>query len=134
MAIDAIVANMDHVWSALADRRDPVVRSEQGDALKRLLQRIKDDGYPLLLMSDMNAENLNSVISDALGEDGVTWFSAILASEPRSNRFAVAVHTLETSPHRVMALGSTEHDLEEARTFGIAHCVHLNEALRHASP
>ncbi|HXZ07126.1 MAG TPA: hypothetical protein VEI25_03625 [Paraburkholderia sp.] len=134
MAIDAIVANMDQVWSTLAAGQDPAQRNEQGDALKRLLQRIRDDGYPLLLLSDMNAENLNSVISDALGEDGITWFSAILASQPHSDRYAVAVHTLETPPHRVMALGSSEHELAEARTFGIGHCVHLNEALLHASP
>ncbi|RZF23881.1 hypothetical protein EVC45_41855 [Paraburkholderia sp. UYCP14C] len=134
MAIDAIVANMDHAWSALAAPRDPAERNEQGDAIKGLLQRIRDDGYPLLLVSDMNAESLNSVISDALGEDGITWFSAILASQPCSDRYAIAVHTLETSPHRVMALGSSEHELAEARAFGIAHCVHLNDALLHASP
>ncbi|MFL9935236.1 hypothetical protein P0D88_40425 [Paraburkholderia sp. RL18-103-BIB-C] len=134
MAIDAIVANMDHVWSAFDDRHDSEDRSKQGDALKRLLQRIQDDGYPLLLMSDLNAETLNSAINAALGQDGITWFSAILSSQSRTDRLAVAVHTLETSPHRVMALGSSEHDLEEARAFGIAHCVHLKEALRHASP
>jgi hypothetical protein len=134
MAIDAIVANMDHVWSAFNDRQNSEDRNKQGDALKRLLQRIQDDGYPLLLMSDLNAENLNSAISAALGQDGITWFSAILSSQSRTDRFAVAVHTLGTSPHRVMALGSSEHELEEARTFGIAHCAHLSEALRHASP
>ena len=134
MAIDAIVANMDHVWSAQAAPRDPAQLNEQGDALKRLLQRIRDDGYPLLLVSDMNAESLNSAISNTLGEDGITWFSAILASQSCSDRYALAVHTLETSPHRLMALGSSEHDLEEARAFGITHCVDLNDALLHASP
>jgi hypothetical protein len=33
-----------------------------------------------------------------------------------------------------MALGSSEHELAEARAVGIAHCVHLNDALLHASP
>jgi phosphoglycolate phosphatase-like HAD superfamily hydrolase len=134
MAIDAIVANMDHVWLAFNDAQDDDNSERQSDDLKRLLQRIRNDGYPLLLMSDLSAENLYSAINAALGQDGVTWFSAILASRSHTDRFAVAVRTLETSPHRVMALGGSEHELEEARTFGIAHCVHFTEALRHASP
>lgn len=133
MAIDAIVANMDHIWSAFDGKQDSEESSKQSDSLKRLLQRIQDDGYPLLLMSDLDAENLNRAISAALGRDGLMFFSAVLSSQSRTNRFAVAVRTLDTSPHRVMALGGTERELEEARTFGIAHCVHLKEALRQAS-
>lgn len=133
MAIDAIVANMDHVWSTFEDTQNTEDRSERGDALKRLLQRIQEEGYPLLLMSDLKAENLNSAINAALGRDGTNWFSAILSSQSRTDRFAVALHTLETLPHRVMALGSSEDELEEARMFGIAHCVQLSEALHHTA-
>jgi hypothetical protein len=131
MAIDAIVASMDHVWSAMDDGQDREAGCEQRSALKHLLQRLKDDGYPLLLMSDLNAEHLNSAISSALGEDGVTYFSAILSSPAETDRYAVALRTLETSPHRVLALGSSDHELHEARTFGIDRCVRLSDALTH---
>lgn len=131
MAIDAIVANMDHLWSAIDDGEDREAGCEQRSALKYLLQRFRDDGYPLLLMSNLNAGRLNSAINSALGQDGVTYFSAILSSPARTNRYALALHTLEASPHRVIALGSSDHELQEARTFGIDRCVHLNDALTH---
>jgi hypothetical protein len=131
MAIDAIVANMDQVWSAYEDDADK--RRERYSALKQLVQRIHDDGYPLLLVSDLDAANLNSAISAALGEDGITYFSSILASQPRTDRYALALHTLETPAHRVMALGSSEQALQEARSFGIARCLHLNDVLHETS-
>jgi hypothetical protein len=84
-------------------------------------------------MSDLNAEHLNQAVSEALGEDGITRFSAILSSQRDQDRYAVALHTLETPAHRVMALGSSEQDLQEARASGITRCVHVSEALRHAS-
>jgi hypothetical protein len=133
MAIDAIVANMDQVWSAMDDEQAPEARSEQRSALKHLLQRFRDGGYPLLLLSDLNAEYLNSAIGSALGRDGVMYFSAILSSQAVMDRYAVALHTLETLPHRVMALVSSEHELEEARNFGISRCVHLDDALSHGT-
>jgi hypothetical protein len=134
MAIDAVVANMDHVWSAIDGGQHREPGYEQRGELKHLLQRFKDEGYPLLLMSNLNAEHLNSAISSALGQDGVTYFAAILSSPAGADRYAVALHTLETSPHRVIALGSSDHELQEARTFGIDRCVHLNDALTHLSP
>jgi len=129
MAIDAILANMDNVWSAIDDGQDTEASHEQCRALKQLLQRLRDDGYPLLLMSDLSAEYLNGAIGSALGQDGLTYFSAILSSQAFADRYAVALRTLETAPHRVIALGSSEREFQEARTFGIARCVHLNDAL-----
>ncbi|MEM5439428.1 hypothetical protein [Paraburkholderia diazotrophica] len=129
MAIDAIVANMDDVWSTMDDSPDSEAGREQRTALKQLLQRIRDDGYPLLLMSNLSAEYLNRAIGSALGQDGVTYFSAILSSQEFTDRYAIALHTLETAPHRVIALGSSGKELQEARTFGIARWIHLNEAL-----
>jgi FMN phosphatase YigB (HAD superfamily) len=130
MAIDAVLANMDDVWSTKDDDQDSEGGYERSVALKQLLQRLRDDGYPLLLISDLSAEYLNSAIGSTLGQDGVTYFSAILSSQNSSDRYAVALHTLETAPHRVIALGSSEREFQEARTFGIARCVHLNDALR----
>ncbi|WP_434667035.1 hypothetical protein P5W99_38100 [Paraburkholderia sp. A3BS-1L] len=129
MAIDAIVANMDHVWSAIHDGQDSETTNEQRTAIKHLLQRFRDDGYPLLLMSEMDAGHLNSAISSTLGQDGVMYFSAILSSKPGAERYAVALHTLETPPYRVMALSSSERELQEARSFGIARCLYLEDAL-----
>ncbi|MFT0172646.1 hypothetical protein ACLKMY_27190 [Paraburkholderia mimosarum] len=80
MAIDAIVANMDQVWSATGDGHNREAGTKQRCALTYLLQRCKEGGYRLLLMSDLNAEQLNSAISSALRHDGVTYFSAILSS------------------------------------------------------
>ncbi|WP_321936345.1 hypothetical protein [Paraburkholderia sp. J8-2] len=128
MSIDAILANMDHVWLEIEDDLDNAAGRAKQRALRQLLQCIRDEGYPLLLLSNLSAEHLNSAIGSALGENGLTYFSAILSSE-LVDRYAVALYTLQTAPDRVIAVGSTELELQEARSFGIARCVHLDDAL-----
>ncbi|KAK44010.1 hypothetical protein BG58_28145 [Caballeronia jiangsuensis] len=130
MAIDAIVANMDPVWTSTVEDTKPAVRYEQSAALKRFLQSVRDDGYPLLLMSELNAETLNDAISETLGDDGITYFSSILSSSACISRYEVALHTLATPAHRVVAVGVDEREMEEARNSGITQCVPLSDALR----
>jgi hypothetical protein len=133
MAINAIVANMDTVWAATGKGpRQEVTRDERA-ALKRFLESVRDDGYPLLLMSELNAASLNNAISETLGDDGITYFSAILSSSACGTRYAVALHTLATPAHRVAAVGVDERGLEEARSSGITRCVPLSDALRRGS-
>jgi hypothetical protein len=136
MTIDAIVANMDHVWSNVDDNVVSTDASECGDALKRFLQGIKDDGYPILLVSNLSAATLNDAINATLGRDGIAYFSAILSAQSLNDRYALALHTLETGAHRVMAVASSESELQEARAFGFASCIHINDAMRRppASP
>jgi hypothetical protein len=45
----------------------------------------------------------------------------------------VALHTLATPAHRVVAVGADERGLEEARSSGITRCVPLSDALRSGS-
>jgi hypothetical protein len=129
MTIDAIVANMDSVWTGM----EPATKHAQGAALRRFLQSARDDGYPLLLMSELNAASLNDAISETLGDDGITYFSAILSSRACGTRYAVALHTLATPAHRVVAVGADERGLEEARSSGITQYVPLSDALRRGS-
>jgi len=129
MAIDAIVANMDPVWTCTGEEAKPAAKHE----LKRFLQGVRDDGYPLLLMSELNAASLNHAIGETLGDDGITYFSAILSSSACGTRYAVALHTLATPAHRVVAVGADERGLEEARSSGITRCVPLSDALRRGS-
>ena len=133
MAIDAIVANMDSVWTDAGADTQPAVKHEQNTALKRFLQNVRDDGYPLLLMSELSAASLNDAISETLGDDGITYFSAILSSSACGSRYAVALHTLATPAHRVVAVGADESGLEEARSSGITQCMPLSDALRNGS-
>jgi hypothetical protein len=123
MAIEAIVANMDPVWNARS--------ANSNAALKRFLQSVRDDGYPLLLVSDLSAASLNDAITEQLGDEGISYFSSILASASSESRYATALHTLATPAHRVVAVGAEEHGFEEARGSGITQCVALNDALRH---
>jgi hypothetical protein len=132
MAIDAIVANMDSVWTA--GGRDTKQSAHVHDAsLKRFLQTMRDDGYPLALVSDLDAARLNDAIADKLGDEGVTYFSSILSSGASESRYAMALHTLATPAHRVVAVSAGEGGFEEARSSGITQCVALRDALRHAS-
>jgi hypothetical protein len=129
MAIEAIVANMDAVWTGSGTNTQTVAKH----ALKRFLQSVQDDGYPLLLVSDLNAASLNDAIADTLGDEGITYFSSILSSSAYTSRYAVALHTLATPADRVVALSAEEHGFEEARNSGITQCVALSDALRHGS-
>ena len=133
MAIDAIVANMDTVWTRAGDDRKRAAINEQSAALKRFVESVRDDGYPLLLMSELNAATLNDAISETLGEDGITYFSSILSSSECGSRYEVALHTLAAPAHRVVAVGADERGREEARSSGITHCVALSDALRRGS-
>jgi hypothetical protein len=133
MAIDAIAANMDPVWTSTGEDTKPAAKYEQSAALRRFLEGVRDDGYPLLLMSELNAASLNNAISETLGDDGITYFSAILSSSACGTRYAVALHTLATPAHRVAAVGVDERGLEEARSSGITRCVPLSDALRRGS-
>jgi len=133
MTIDAIVANMDPVWTSTGDDAKPAAKHAQSAALKRFLQSARDDGYPLLLMSELNAASLNNAIGETLGDDGITYFSAILSSSACGTRYAVALHTLATPANRVVAVGVDERGLEEARSSGITRCVPLSDALRRGS-
>ncbi|SAL77926.1 hypothetical protein AWB74_05258 [Caballeronia arvi] len=133
MAIDAIVANMDSVWTASGKDTKRATQRTNGAALKRFLQTLRDDGYPLLLVSDLDAARLNDAITDKLGDEGITYFSSILSSGARASRYAVALHTLATPAHRVVAVSAEEHGFEEARSSGITQCVALSDALRHTS-
>lgn len=127
MVIDAIVANIDGVWDRYIQSAEVC---DEGEVLKRLLQGIKDEGYSLLLLSKLDAASLNVAISAALGPEGLSYFNAILSSRSEGDRYTVAMHTLATSPHRVMVLGTSESELQDARDFGIACCVRLSDALR----
>jgi hypothetical protein len=133
MAIEAIVANMDPVWTASGADAQPAAKRTQSAALKRFLQNVRDDGYPLLLVSDLNAASLNDAITENLGDEGITYFSSILSSGACESRYAVALHTLATPAHRVVAVGAEERGFEEARSSGITQCVALSDALRHGS-
>lgn len=133
MAIDAIVANMDPVWTSSGEDTKPAAKYEQSAALKRFLQSVRDDGYPLLLMSELNAASLNNAIVETLGDDGIMYFSAILSSSACVARYAVALHTLAMPAHRVVALGADERGLDEARRSGITRCVPLSVALHRGS-
>jgi hypothetical protein len=133
MAIDAIVMNMDSVWTSTGSDTKPEATCELSAALKRFLQGTRDDGYPLLLMSELKADVLNDAISQTLGEDGIAYFSSILSSSIRGSRYAVALHTLATPAHRVVAVGADEGGLEEARHWGITQCMPLSDALRSGS-
>jgi len=133
MTIDAIVANMDPVWTSTGDDAKPAAKHAQSAALKRFLQSARDHGYPLLLMSELNAASLNNAIGETLGDDGITYFSAILSSSACGTRYAVALHTLATPAHRVVAVGADERELEEARSSGITRCMPLSDALRRGS-
>lgn len=130
MAIEAIIANMDIMWTSTDRDGTPVAKYEQGVALKHFLQDVRDEGYPLLLVSELNAASLNDAINETLGEDGVTYFSSILSSSASGSRYAVALHTLETPAHRVVAVGTDRHELEDARSLGITQCIPLIDALR----
>jgi hypothetical protein len=127
MTIEAIVANMDAVWT----ESDASAQHVAKHALKRFLQSVHDDGYPLLLVSDLNAASLNDAIVDKLGDEGITYFSSILSSSAHASRYAVALHTLETPADRVAAVSAEEHGFDEARNSGITQCVALSDALRH---
>lgn len=133
MAIDAIVANMDTVWTSIEEDAKPAAKCEQNAALKRFLESVRDDGYPLLLVSELNAASLNDAISETLGDDGITYFSSILSSSESGSRYAVALHTLATPAHRVVAVGVDERGLAEARSSGITQCVPLSAALKSGS-
>lgn len=133
MAIDAIVANMDTVWTGNSENAKPAAKYEQSAALKRFLENARDDGYPLLLVSELNAASLNDAISETLGEDGITYFSSILSSSESGSRYDVALHTLATPAHRVVAVGADERGLAEARSSGITQCVPLSDALKSGS-
>jgi hypothetical protein len=133
MTIDAIVADMDLMWTGIGKDPRAAAKREQGAALKRLLQRIREDGYQLLLLSELDAGKLNDAICETLGEDGITYFSSILSSSECGSRYAVALHTLATPAHRVVAVGGDERGLEEARRSGISHCLPLRDALRDES-
>ncbi|SAK87147.1 hypothetical protein AWB79_06162 [Caballeronia hypogeia] len=130
MAIDAIVADMDTVWTRTGGQEKPAAKHAQDTALRRFLESVRDDGYPLLLVSELNAASLNDAISETLGEDGITYFSSILSESESGSRYAVALHTLATPAHRVVALGADQRGLEEARSSGITQCVPLSDALR----
>jgi hypothetical protein len=122
MAIEAIVANMDPVWNARS--------ANTNAALKRFLQNARDDGYPLLLVSDLNAARLNAAITEQLGHEGISYFSSILASSETESRYAVALHTLATPADRVVAVSAEERGFEEARSSGITQCMALKDALQ----
>jgi len=130
MAIDAIVANMDTVWTRTSEDTKAAAKYEQSVALKRFLESVRDDGYPVLLVSELNAASLNDAISETLGEDGITYFSSILSSSESGSRYELALHTLETPAHRVVAVGVDERGQEEARSSGITQCMPLSDALR----
>ncbi|KAA0997512.1 hypothetical protein FVF58_48920 [Paraburkholderia panacisoli] len=133
MAIDAIVVNMDSVWTNTGRAAQSAATGELSAALKRFLQCMRDDGYPMLLMSELTAEILNDAISETLGENGIEYFSSILSSSARGSRYAVALHTLATPAHRVVAVEPDEVGLEEARTSGVVQCMPLSDALRSGS-
>jgi hypothetical protein len=84
-------------------------------------------------MSELNAASLNDAISETLGDDGIAYFSSILSSSESGSRYAVALHTLETPAHRVVAVSADERGLEEARSSGITQCLPLSNALRTGS-
>ncbi|CAG9269610.1 hypothetical protein [Paraburkholderia caribensis] len=130
MAIDAIVANMDTVWTNIDENAKSAAKCEQNAALKRFLESVRDDGYPLLLVSELNAASLNDAISEMLGDDGITYFSSILSSSESGSRYAMALHTLATPAHRIVAVDADERGLAEARSSGITQCVPLNDALK----
>lgn len=133
MAIDAIVVNMDSVWTNTGRDAQPAAAGELSAALKRFLQGMRDDGYPMLLMSELTAETLNDAISETLGEDAIEYFASILSSSARGSRYTVALHTLATPAHRVVAVDTDEVGLEEARTSGVIQCMPLSDALRSGS-
>jgi hypothetical protein len=93
MAIDAIVANMDTLWVNTEEAKQ-TAKIGQHAALKRFLESVRDDGYPLPLVSELNAASLNNAISDTLGDDGIMYFSSIVSSSACDSRYAVALHTL----------------------------------------
>lgn len=129
MTFDAIVADMDIVWEKREDARS-AAEPERSSALKRLLEGARADGYPVMLVSELNAERLNAAITEMLGEDGVNYFTSILASRELVKRYSIALHTLSTPAHRVVALADDERQMNAARASGITHCVALTEALK----
>jgi hypothetical protein len=57
------------------------------------------------------------------------YFSSIVSSSACDSRYAVVLHTLGTSAHRILAVGADERVLEEARNSGITQCLALSDAL-----
>jgi hypothetical protein len=130
MAIDAIVANMDSVWAGNHETLSGQPTRSCDLALERFLKTVKDRGYALFLMSSLESADLNRAINAKLGDDGANYFSSILPSKASpSVRYAVALHTLGTQADRIIAVGASSKEREEARDSGITQWVNIEDAI-----
>lgn len=132
--IPRMVAELDGkegVGKKIADlRKELIIEKFSADLApapgsRDLIQRMKQDGFKLVVASSATSEELSSLlkaaeVEDLLGEEPQTTSDDAEASKPEPDLVQAALNKVQLQPEQAIMLGDTPYDIQAASAAGVS--------------